>query len=81
MLRSRLWPAPMTDAFRRFVVAMPAITLSESLSVTARVTDSCVADDPARDRQREYYGSARICDGVADCLVQRGSPVMLESAS
>jgi hypothetical protein len=40
----------MTDAFRPFVVAMPAITLSESLSVTARVTDNCVADDPARDR-------------------------------
>jgi|KBSMisStandDraft_5_1062788.scaffolds.fasta_scaffold721108_2 hypothetical protein len=82
MLRSRLsGPPRCSDAFRPFVVAMPAITLSESLSVTARVTDSCVADDPARDRQREYYGSARIRDGVADCLVQRGSPVMLESAS
>jgi hypothetical protein len=82
MLRSRLsGPPRCSDAFRPFVVAMPAITLSESLSVTARVTDSCVADDPARDRQREYYGSARIRDGVADCLVQRGSPIMLESAS
>ena len=82
MLRSRLsGPPRCSDAFRPFVVAMPAITLSESLSVTARVTDSCVADDRARDRQREYYGSARIRDGVADCLVQRGSPVMLESAS
>jgi len=82
MLRSRLsGPPRCSDAFRPFVVAMPAITLSESLSVTTRVTDSCVADDPARDRQREYYGSARIRDGVADCLVQRGSPVMLESAS
>jgi len=82
MLRSRLsGPPRCSDAFRPFVVAMPAITLSESLSVTARVTDSCVADDPARDRQREYYGSAPIRDGVADCLVQRGSPVMLESAS
>jgi hypothetical protein len=60
MLRSRLsGPPRCSDAFRPFVVAMPAITLSESLSVTARVTDSC----------------------VADCLVQRGSPVMLESAS
>jgi len=82
MLRSRLsGPPRCSDAFRPFVVAMPAITLSESLSVTARVTDSCVADDPARDRQREYYGSARIRDGVAACLVRRGSPVMLESAS
>jgi len=82
MLRSRLsGPPRCSDAFRPFVVAMPAITLSESLLVTTRVTDSCVADDAARDRQREYYGSARIRDGVADCLVQRGSPVMLESAS
>ncbi len=67
-----VWPPRCSDAFRPFVVAMPAITLSESLSVTARVTDSCVADDPARDRQREYYGSARIRDRVADCLVERG---------
>jgi hypothetical protein len=63
-----VWAAPMTDAFRLFVVAMPAITLSESLSVTTRVTDSCVADDRARDRQREYYGSAGSAMASPICL-------------